>query len=100
MNRFLLLPLLAALSMTFSVNAETIEVEVHGMTCALCVDTLNIKFNKMDGVSKVDVSMKMKKVRLVTDSKSASIEMIKQAILNAGFTPTKVTVIPDDKAKN
>ncbi|NQZ23350.1 MAG: heavy-metal-associated domain-containing protein [Colwellia sp.] len=99
MKIFLLLPLLAALSITFSVNAKTIEVEVHGMTCALCVDTLNRKFNKMAGVSKVDVSMKMKKVRLETDSKLPTIEMIKQAILDSGFTPTKVTVISNEEAK-
>ncbi|MCL1048017.1 heavy-metal-associated domain-containing protein [Shewanella abyssi] len=99
MKIFLLLPLLATLLITFSVNAKTIEVEVHGMTCALCVDTLNRKFNKMDGVSKVDISMKMKKVRLETDSTVPSIEMIKQAILDAGFTPTKVTVVTNEKDK-
>jgi len=99
MKIFLLLPLLATLFITFSINAKTIEVEVHGMTCALCVDTLNRKFNKMDGVSKVDVSMKMKKVRLQTDSAVPSIEMIKQAILDAGFTPTKVTVVTNEKDK-
>lgn len=99
MKKLLLLPLLATLFITFSANAKTIEVEIHGMTCALCVDTLNRKFNKMNGVSKVDVSMKMKKVRLETDSRLPTIEMIKQAILDSGFTPTKVTVISNEEAK-
>lgn len=99
MKNFLLLPLLAALAITFSVNAKTIEVEVHGMTCALCVDTLNRKFNKMAGVSQVEVSMKMKKVRLETDSTLPTIAMIKQAIVDAGFTPTKVMVISNEEAK-
>ena len=100
MKFFLLLPLLAALSMTFSINAKTIEVEIHGMTCALCVDTLNRKFNKMAGVSKVEVSMKMKKIRLETESTSPTIAMIKQAILDAGFTPTKVTIVSNEEAKD
>ena len=99
MKKLLLLPLLATLFIAFSANAKTIEVEIHGMTCALCVDTLNRKFNKMDGVSKVDVSMKMKKVRLETDSRLPTIEMIEQAILDSGFTPTKVTVISNEEAK-
>ncbi|WP_019029993.1 heavy-metal-associated domain-containing protein [Colwellia piezophila] len=99
MKNLLLLPLLVAVAFSFSVNAKTIEVEIHGMTCALCVDSLNRKFNKMQGVSKVDVSMKMKKVRLEIDSTSPTIVMIKQAILDTGFMPIKVTLISDDQAK-
>jgi len=99
MKKILLLPLLAILAFVQPANAKTIEVDVHGMTCALCVDTLNRKFNKMEGVSKVQVSMKMKKVRLETESESPTVEMIKQAILDAGFTPIKVTVLSDEKAK-
>lgn len=99
MKKILLLPLLAILAFVQPANAKTIEVDVHGMTCALCVDTLNRKFNKMEDVSKVQVSMKMKKVRLETESESPTVEMIKQAILDAGFTPIKVTVLPDEKAK-
>ena len=100
MKNILLLVLLVTLAITFSVNAKTIEVEIHGMTCALCVDSLNRTFNKMAGVSKVAVSMKMKKVRLETEDKSPTIAMIKQAVLDAGFTPTKVTVILADEAIN
>ncbi len=99
MKNFLLLPLLVVVALSFSVNAKTIEVEVHGMTCALCVDTLNRKFNKMHGVSKVEVSMKMKKVRLEIDSTAPTVAMIKQAILDAGFMPTKIMIIADEEAK-
>lgn len=99
MKKIQLLPILAILAFVQPANAKTIEVNVHGMTCALCVDTLNRKFNKMEGVSKVQVSMKMKKIRLETESELPTVEMIKQAILDAGFTPIKVTVLPDEKAK-
>ena len=100
MKKILLLPLVVALTMTASINAKTIEVEIHGMTCALCVDSLNRKFNKMAGVEEVAGSMKMKKVRLETKGKSPTTAMIKQAILDAGFTPIKVTVISNEDANN
>ena len=100
MKIILLLPLVVALTMTPSINAKTIEVEIHGMTCALCVDSLNRKFNKMAGVEEVAVSMKMKKVRLETKEKSPTTTMIKRAILDAGFTPIKVTVISNEDANN
>lgn len=70
--------------------ARTIEVEVHGMTCPFCVDSLERKFKKMDAVDKVQVSLKMKTVRLETDENLPTIETIKQAVLDAGFTPTKI----------
>ena len=99
MKRFLLLLLIAISAFALSANAKTIEIDVHGVTCAFCVDTLNRTFKKMEGVSKVQVSMKTKKVRIETESELPTIEMIKQAVLDAGFTPKKVTVLPDEKAK-
>jgi Cu+-exporting ATPase len=99
MKKVLLLPLIAIVAFAQLASAKTIEVEVHGLTCALCVDSLNRAFKEMEDVSKVEVSMKMKKIRLETESESPSIEKIKQTILNAGFTPTKVTVLADENVK-
>lgn len=72
--------------------ARTVEIEVHGMTCAFCVDSLQRKFREMDSVEKVQVSLKTKTVRLETDENLPTIESIKNAVLDAGFTPTKITV--------
>ncbi|MBL1320714.1 MAG: heavy-metal-associated domain-containing protein [Methylophaga sp.] len=77
--------------------ARTVEVEVYGMTCAFCVDNLTRQFNKMESVSKVDVSLKLKKIHLETDEELPTIETINQAIIDAGFTPVKVTILPDEK---
>ena len=71
--------------------ARTVEVDVYGMTCAFCVDSLERKFGKMESVSKVEVSLKLKKIRLETAETLPTIETIKQTILDAGFTPVKVT---------
>lgn len=99
MKQILLLALVVILSLALPIHAKTIEVDVHGMTCALCVDTLNRKFDKMQGVLGVKVSMKVKKVQLEVDSSAPSLEVIKQTILDAGFTPTKITVLTDEASK-
>jgi copper chaperone CopZ len=73
--------------------ARTVEVEVHGMTCELCVDTLERSLGKMATVSNVQVSLELKKIRLETDKNQPSIESIEQTVLDAGFTPVKITVL-------
>ena len=73
------------------VQARTVEIDVYGMTCAFCVDSLERKFGKMKSVHKVEVSLKQKKVRLETEKEKPSLETIKQTILDAGFTPIKLT---------
>ena len=88
-----LLPIIFGLWVLVDVAfARTIEVEVHGMTCAFCVDSLERKFREMDSVEKVQVSLKTKIVRLETDENLPTIESIKKAVLDAGFTPTSITV--------
>lgn len=77
--------------------ARTVEIDVHGMTCAFCVDSLERKFGKMEHISKVEVSLKNKKIRLETDSTLPTIETIKQTVLDTGFTPIKVKVTNDGK---
>ena len=90
MKKIILLLLLLAL--TGLANARTIEVDVHGMTCAFCVDSLERKFKDMDDVSNVEVSLKQNMVRLQAAEDSPSVEAIKQAVLDAGFTPVKIRV--------
>jgi len=75
--------------------ARTLEIEVHGMTCAFCVDSLQRTFNKNKLFKKVDVSLEQKKVRLITEGDLPTEESIRKMILDAGFTPTRVTVLPD-----
>lgn len=100
MKRRLTLSLLTILAMMAQTAfAKTLEVEVHGMTCAFCVDSLERKLTAMPSVAKVQVSLKANKVRLETDGDTPSVETIKQAILDAGFTPVKVTVLSDEKSK-
>ncbi len=77
-------------------RARTVEVEVHGMTCAFCVDNLERKFGKMESISKIDVSLKTKKIRLQTAEDQPGLEIIKQTILDAGFKPMEITILLDE----
>ena len=93
MKKILLIAISSILLFTQFSYARTVEVSVYGMTCAFCVDSLERKFSKMKSVSNVAVSLKLKQVRLETSANQPSIDTIKQTILDAGFTPTNVTII-------
>lgn len=93
--RHLLITVLITIGLMQPILARTLEIEVFGMTCAFCVDSLQRTFNKNEDVEKVDVSLEQKKVRLETKGELPSIETIRQMILDAGFTPIKVTELPD-----
>lgn len=93
MKKLILTSLFFIMIVIQSTFARTVEIEVHGMTCSFCVDSLERKFKKMKHVSKVDVSLELKKIILETDKNNPSLEDIKKAVLDTGFTPVKVEVI-------
>lgn len=70
--------------------ADTIEVDVNGLTCAFCVDSLQRQLKKMPNVEQVDVSLKFKKIRIVSRADNINIEQIKEIVINSGFTPVKI----------
>lgn len=78
------------------VHSRTLVIDVHGMTCAFCVDSLERKFGKMESISKVEVSLKLKQVRLETVGQLPSLDTVKQTVLDAGFTPVKITEQQDE----
>ena len=84
---------IASLLLTQAAMARTVEVDVHGMTCAFCVDNLERKFKQMETVKKVEVSLKLKKIRLETEANLPTEATIKQAVLDTGFTPVNVRVL-------
>jgi len=92
---FLVSTLFLAILISQVASSRTVEIDVYGMTCAFCVDSLERKFGKMKSISKVEVSLKTKKIRLVTNDTLPTIETIKQTVLDTGFTPVKITVLED-----
>jgi copper chaperone CopZ len=95
--RHLLITVLLAIGLMQPSLARTLEIEVFGMTCAFCVDSLQRTFNKNEDVKKVDVSLEQKKVRLETKGDLPSVESIRQMIFDSGFTPIKITELPDSE---
>ena len=78
-------------------HAETLEVEVYGMTCAFCVDSLQRRLSNLDGVESVNISLDDGLVRLHTDSPVTDFDTIKSAVLEAGFTPQEIRVIDHEQ---
>lgn len=92
MKTMTLLALLVGITLPVTVISENLEIDVNGMTCAFCVDSLQRKLDKLPEITQVDVSLKNKKVKIDTGDEKADIEAIKQAIIDSGFTPVKVHV--------
>ncbi|MBL4671833.1 MAG: heavy-metal-associated domain-containing protein [Arenicella sp.] len=88
----ILLTVLIGIMLPATVFSESLEIDINGMTCAFCVDSLQRKLSKLPEVAQVDVSLKNKKVRVDTGKEKADIEAIKQAIVDSGFTPVKINV--------
>lgn len=61
------------------------ELQVEGMTCGGCVRGVTRSVQTVDGAAKVDVDLKAKKVRVDT---TASLEVVKSAIAEAGYPVT------------
>jgi copper chaperone CopZ len=95
MKELLLAYILLLLVWANPLSAEKIEIDVHGMTCAFCVDSLQRNLGKLPDVKSAEVSLKHKKIRIETASPAVDIERIKQTVLDSGFTPVKVTHLPD-----
>ncbi len=72
--------------------ARIVEIEVHGMTCAFCVDSLTRKFEKMSDVNEVKVSLKLKKILLQTSKDKPTLDALNKVVLDAGFTPVKIEI--------
>ncbi len=66
--------------------AESIELTVTGMKCGGCETNVKGKLGAIDGVLAVTASRTEKKVGVDYDAQKTSLEAIKAAIAEAGFT--------------
>lgn len=74
----------------------TVEVDIHGMTCAFCVDAVRRNLIKLPDVNQVEVSLKNNRIRIHSDADKLDIERVKQTILDSGFTPIEVRTLEDE----
>ncbi len=64
---------------------KTEQINVDGMSCGHCVETIENAVGKMGGVNQVQVSLENKKVSVNFDENQTTIEDIKGKIVEAGF---------------
>ena len=71
---------------------EVLEIEVAGMTCAFCVYGVEKNLGKLPGVDLAQVSLEVKKARIVMKAGETPDEtVIREIIRDAGFTPKEST---------
>lgn len=76
--------------------ASKIEVDVNGLTCAFCVNSLQRQLQQLPDVQQVDISLKLKKVRIITRSKNPDLKKIEETVIHSGFTPVKIRTLDDE----
>ena len=84
------------LALPTTILATTVEIDVKGLTCAFCVDSLQRRLKKLPDIEQVDVSLKTRKVRIVSSADHIDIDVIRQAVIDSGFTPVEIRVVEDD----
>jgi len=64
---------------------QTTILNINGMTCMGCVNSIKNVVEKVSGVSGADVSLENKQVKIQYDSEITNINQFKEAIVGAGF---------------
>jgi len=64
---------------------KTEQINVDGMSCGHCVETIENAVGKMGGVNQVQVSLENKKVSVDFDEGQTTVDAIKEKIVEAGF---------------
>jgi len=72
-------------------NIDTVLVQVDGLSCPFCSYGLEKKLKKLNGVEKVEIHMRQGKAEMkIKPGVTITDESIKQAVIDAGFTPRLV----------
>lgn len=86
-----LLPV-AALIAAFAAPAwaamQTVTLSVPGMTCAACPLTVKQSLNKVQGVSKTEVSYEKKQAVVSFDDTKTDVQALTKATADAGYPST------------
>jgi len=68
------------------VAKRSVTLEIEGMDCAHCALAIEKSLGKLEGVTKASVSFSTEKAIIEYDAQRVSMEKIKQAVEDAGFT--------------
>ncbi|MFI3186447.1 MAG: heavy-metal-associated domain-containing protein [Methylococcaceae bacterium] len=65
---------------------ESVSLPVTGMKCGGCESNVTNKLKAIDGVIGIKASSKDNEINIEFDNETTSLEMIKDVIVEAGFT--------------
>jgi len=71
-----------------NINIKTVTLDVPGMYCRTCPFTVKRSLKKLDGVNKVDSSIKTKTVIVTYDSDKLFVEDLIKATTDNGYPST------------
>lgn len=92
-----LIVLLAA-PMAWAASLQVIEVKVEGMACPFCARGIETNLGKLPGVAKAQVNLESGSARVIAKpGEKVDAGRVKQAILDAGFTPGEIKVKTEEK---
>lgn len=84
--------LLVLIFSCLSAFAAKVEVDVNGMTCGMCVDSITKELKATEKVENISVSLEAKKARFEEiKGKKISDSEVKSAIKKAGYEAAKIT---------
>jgi len=69
----------------YEVVNEKATLKIGGMTCAMCVQTIENTLNELDGVTEANVNLGAEKAYVTYNPKMTSITDMKKAIENVGY---------------
>lgn len=64
---------------------QTTILNINGMTCMGCVNSIKNVVEKISGVNGVDISLENNQVKIQYDPEKANINQFKETIVEAGF---------------
>ncbi len=79
---------------------QTLQLNIGGMACSFCAESINKAYNKMEGVEKVDVSLAHEQVLVRYQEEKIQEQELRQTILDLGYTirdPDKVKAFKEQK---
>ncbi|WP_330999886.1 heavy metal translocating P-type ATPase [Archaeoglobus neptunius] len=76
---------------------EVLDFRIGGMSCAMCVKSIETRVSHIEGVKSVTVNLSTEKARVVFDPRLTSAEDIKSAIEEIGY---KVLEVESEKEEN
>jgi len=87
----LAMPLLAGAQ-----QAQTLDIEVKGMSCPFCVYGVEKRLKQLPEVDSVSVDLRHSRARLtLVPERKPDLDRIRKAILDAGFTPGRVRPVSE-----